>query len=346
MLGTSVLITRLVLEKGTALLEDAGCDLAILVRDGNQGLPHEKLLEHIVACDALMCHLSDSVDGEVLNRNPHLLGVANFAVGYNNIDVAAATELGIPVTNTPDVLTEATADLTWALLLAAARHIPAGDRLVRAGEFRIWNPVLLLGDDVGTGGNGRHKTLGIVGYGRIGRAVARRAQGFDMDVLAFDPGSRDEIDAAAGVRWAEFDELIRESDFLTLHAPLTEATHHMIGEAQLRGMKETAHLINVARGPIVDEAALVRALREGWIRGAALDVYEREPELANGLDELPNVVLAPHIGSATFDTRSEMAGIAARNTLAHLRAERAPQVVNPEVYDQPAYRERLSRRSS
>lgn len=346
MLGTSVLITRLILAKGTALLEDAGCDLAVLVRDGNHGLPREKLLEHITACDALICHLSDSVDGDVLRRNPRLLGVANFAVGYNNIDVATATELGIPVTNTPDVLTEATADLTWALLLAAARHIPAGDQLVRAGEFQIWNPVLLLGNDVGTGGSGRRKTIGIVGYGRIGRAVARRAQGFDMDVLAFDPGGREKIDAAAGVAWAEFDELVANSDFLTLHAPLTEATHHMIGETQLRAMKETAYLINVARGPMVDEATLVRALREGWIRGAALDVYEREPELADGLAELPNVVLAPHIGSATFDTRSEMAAIAARNTLAHLRGERAPQVVNPHVYDQPAYRERLSGRSS
>ena len=345
MLGSRVLITRLILEEGTRLLENAGCDVTVAVGDGDRGLPRDQLLERIEDCDALLCHLSDGVDREVLSRNPRLLGVANFAVGYNNIDVTAATELGIPVTNTPDVLTEATADLTWALLLAAARHIPAGDRLVRAGEFRIWNPVLLLGDDVGTGGSGRRKKLGVVGYGRIGRAVARRAQGFDMDVLAFNPGSRDEIEAADGVSWAEFNELVRESDFLTLHAPLTEATHHMIGEAQLRSMKESAYLINVARGPMVDEAALVRALREGWIRGAALDVYEHEPELADGLAELPTVVLAPHIGSATFDTRSEMAAIAARNTLAHLRGKRAPQVVNPEVYDHPAYRPRVADRS-
>jgi glyoxylate reductase len=345
MLAHRVLITRLILEKGLALLDEAGCVHETAIEDGNRALPREELLERLGDCDALLCHLSDRIDREVLARNPQLLGVANFAVGYNNIDLEAATELGIPVSNTPDVLTEATADLTWALLLAAARHIPAGDRLVREGNFRIWNPVLLLGDDVGRGGSGVPKTLGIVGFGRIGTAVARRARGFDMRVLAFGPRSRDRIEGTAGVRWADFETLLEQSDFLTLHAPLTDDTFHMIGEPQLRRMKPSAYLINVARGPLVDEAALVRALRENWIRGAALDVYEREPQLQEGLADAPNVVLAPHIGSATLDTRSEMAAIAARNTIAHLRGERAPQAVNPDVYQGSAWKRRLEQRS-
>ncbi len=288
-------------------------------------------------------NLSDTVDREVLEANPDLLGIANFAVGYNNIDVAAATELGIPVSNTPEVLTETTADLTWALLLAATRQIPAAHQFTVSGEFRIWNPVLFLGDDVGPGGSGRRKTLGVIGFGRIGRAVARRALGFDLNVLAYDPGSRAEIEASPAVRWSELDDLLRASEFVTLHTPLTPKTRHLIARRELELMKPAAYLINVARGPIVDEAALVDALREGQIRGAALDVYEAEPELAPGLVDLPNVVLAPHIGSATHETRNEMAAIAARNAIAHLRGDRAPEAVNPEVYDARAWQERAWR---
>jgi len=268
--------------------------------------------------------------------------VANMAVGYDNVDLAAATALGIPVTNTPGVLDDTTADLTWAMLMAAARRIPEAHQYTVEGRFRIWGPNLFVGADISPGGSGRPKVLGIVGYGRIGAAVARRATGFEMTILAFDPYKRPAIEADARVAWADLPELLAASDFVTLHTPLVPETHHLIGEAELRAMKPTAYLINAARGPVVDEQALVRALSEQWIAGAALDVYENEPELAPGLAQLPNVVLLPHIGSASRDTRGKMAAMAATNALAHLRGERAPHIVNPEVYDTDAYRRRVA----
>jgi glyoxylate reductase len=248
----------------------------------------------------------------------------------------------VPVTNTPGVLTETTADLTWALLLGAARRIAEAHEYTRAGRFRIWGPNLLLGVDVGPGPDAEPRTLGIVGFGRIGRAVARRARGFDMRVLAYGPRSREEIEATEGVTFAALDTLFAESDFVTLHAPLNDDTHHMVDERRLHLMRRHAILINVARGPLVDEAALVRALRDRRIGGAALDVFEREPELEAGLAECDNVVLAPHIGSATHATRGRMAVIAATNALAHLRGERAPNMLNPEVYASDAYRARVA----
>lgn len=338
-----VLITRRILDKGLEILSEAGCRAQTAQPDGNAALAREQLLERIINADALLCHLSDTIDREVLETNPDLLGIANFAVGYDNIDIGTATKLGIPVSNTPDVLTETTADLTWGLLLAVTRQIPAAHHYTVNGDFRIWNPVLFLGDDVGPGGSGRHKTLGVIGFGRIGRAVARRAEGFSLKILAHDPGCRAEIEASPAVRWSEMDELLRTSEFVTLHTPLTPQTRHLIGAREFELMKPSAYLINVARGPIVDEIALVRALREGQIRGAALDVYEAEPELAPGLLDLPNVVLTPHIGSATRETRNEMAAIAARNTIAHLRGEQAPEAVNPEVYATTAWQERVRR---
>ena len=335
-----VFITRPILEKGVEILERAGVEIALGQPDGNAPIARDAVVQGVRRADALVCHLSEPIDRAILAANPRLRGVAAYAVGVNNIDVAAATELGLPVSNTPDVLTDATADLTWALLLAVARRIPEAHRFTVEGRFRIWNPVLFLGSDVGPGGSGRPKVLGIFGFGRIGRAVALRAQGFAMEVRAYDPQARAAIDASGLARWAEFDELIARSDFLTLHAPLTAETRHRIGERELRAMKPGSYLVNAARGPIVDEAALVRALREGWIAGAGLDVYESEPELAPGLAELPNVVLAPHIGSATRETRAEMAAIVARNTLAHLRGQRAPEIVNPEVYGTAAWKSR------
>jgi glyoxylate reductase len=209
------------------------------------------------------------------------------------------------------------------------------------GRYKLWGPNLFLGGDVGTGASGRRKVLGVVGYGRIGQAVAKRSMGFDMDVLAFDPYGRDAIEADELATWAELDELLERSDFVTLHPPLTPETHHLISEAQLRAMREDAYLINAARGPVVDEKALVKALSEGWIAGAALDVFEDEPAMAPGLAELDNVSIFPHIASASHDTRSRMATMAATNALAHLRRERAPNVVNPEVYDTEAYRNRV-----
>jgi glyoxylate reductase len=325
------------------ILHATGAETAIIQDDDEASVDRASLLAALPGADVLLALLTERIDAEVLEANPRLRGVANFAVGYNNIDVPAATVLGIPVTNTPGVLTETTADLTWALLLAAARRIPDAHAYMTAGRYRIWGPQLLLGADVGPGADGTRRTLGIIGYGRIGRAVARRAVGFDMHVLAYDPGARDEIMQRDDVAYAELDELLAASDFVTLHAPLTDSTRYMIDERALRLMKETAFLINAARGELVDERALVRALNGRWIAGAALDVYEDEPAMAPGLAACDNVVLLPHVGSATVGTRDRMATMAATNAAAHLRLERAPDTVNPEVYDTAAYHERVAR---
>ncbi len=261
--------------------------------------------------DALLCMLTDRVNARLLERGERLKIVANMAVGTDNIDLDAARRLGIPVTNTPDVLTDATADLAFALLLAAARRLAWGDRLVRGAGFSGWSPLLGLGMDV----SGR--TLGIVGAGRIGRELAARASGFRMQVLL--------TRRSGGV---PLGELLERSDFISLHVPLNPETHHLIGEPELRRMRPHAVLINTARGPIVDERALVRALREGWIAAAGLDVFEDEPKLAPGLADLSNVVLAPHIGSATVDTRNRMAQIAAQNVVAALSGAPIPNLVS------------------
>jgi len=339
----SVFVTRRIPEAGLALLREAGAAVEVGEVEDERGIARERLLGGVRRADVLLALLTETIDREVLEANPHLLGVANLAVGFDHVDVAAATELGIPVTNTPGVLTETTADLTWAMLLAVARRIPEAHAYTVEGRYRIWSPNLMLGSDVGPGAHGRRKVLGVVGFGRIGRAVARRAVGFDMEVVAYDPHGREAVEASGIARWAELDELLGRSDFVTLHPALTPETRHLIGAPELRRMKETAYLVNVSRGPVVHEEALVRALREGWIAGAALDVFENEPELAPGLVELPNVVLAPHVGSGSRETRDLMATMAATNALHHLRRERAPDAVNPEVYDSAAYRRRTSR---
>ena len=264
----------------------------------------------VEGCDALLCLLTDRIDEALLARAPRLRIVANMAVGTDNVDLAAARARGVAVSNTPDVLTDATADLAFALLLAAARRLPWADRYVRAGGFVGWRPDLGIGLDV-TG-----RTLGVVGWGRIGRAVAERARGFRMEVIWHG--------RSGGV---SLDELLARSDFVSLHVPLTPETRHLIGERELRRMRPHALLVNTARGPIVDEAALVRALREGWIAGAGLDVFEREPALTNGLADLPQVALAPHLGSATTATRSRMAELAAENIVAALRGQPIPNRV-------------------
>jgi glyoxylate reductase len=339
----TIVVTRRIPVPGLSLLEQAGARVQVLQHDPESGLEREPLLRGAAAADVLLALLTEHVDRELMAHNPGLRGVANMAVGYNNIDIAAATQLGVPVSNTPGVLTEATADLTWALLLAAARRIPEAHAYMTAGRFRIWGPELLLGADVGPGADGGRRTLGIIGFGRIGQAVARRARGFDMRVLAYTPRSRHVIDASGDAEYAPLDVLLAESDFVTLHAPYSSETHQMIDERALRSMKPTSYLINVARGELVDENALVRALDDGRIAGAALDVYENEPAMAPGLAAQPNAVLVPHIGSATYGTRSRMATVAATNAVAHLRLERAPNVVNPDVYDSAAYRERVER---
>jgi len=349
-----IVVTRRIPRAGMAVLEAAraeGEDLRIEIVQSqeDEGLTREQMLAAARRADVLLSQLTEPVDRQVLAANPALRGVAQMAVGYDNVDVGAATELGLPVTNTPGVLTETTADLTWALLMAVARRIPEAHRYMVGGRYKLWGPNLLLGSDVSPGGSGRRKVLGIVGYGRIGRAVARRSLGFEMDVLAHDPLDREGVEADEIATWAELDELLARSDFISLHPALTEATHHLIGAAELAKMKPTAYLINVSRGPVVDEEALVRALEAGAIGGAALDVFEDEPSMKPGLaacaarEDGPSVVLLPHIGSATRDTRDKMATMAATNALAHLARERAPDCVNPEVYGTEAYRRRMAR---
>ncbi|MDH3521399.1 MAG: D-glycerate dehydrogenase [Myxococcales bacterium] len=335
-----IFVTRRIRDAGLDLLRDAGVELRVWPGPENARPSREEVLEGARWADVLLSLLTEPVDHEVMAANPQLRGVANFAVGFDNIDVTAATALGIPVSNTPGVLTDTTADLTWALLLAAARNVVAGDVCMRGGNYKVWGPNLLLGEDVSPGGDGRRKVLGILGFGRIGQAVARRALGFEMRVLAHDPFARAAIEADAQAEWAELDDLLRESDFVSVHTLLSEETRHLISTRELGLMKPTAYLINAARGPIVDEQALVEALRKKQIAGAGLDVYENEPAMAEGLAELENAVLLPHLGSATRGTRDLMATKAATNALAMLRREPAPNCVNPEVYASAAYRAR------
>ena len=272
--------------------------------------------------------LTNTIDREVLEAAPDLKVIANMAVGYNNIDVAEATRRHIPVANTPGVLTDTTADFAWTLLMAAARRLAEADRFSRAGRFHGWGPLMMVGQDV------YGKTLGIVGFGRIGRAVARRATGFDMKVLYHDKYPADpDTERSLNARSVSMDELLAQSDYVTLHTDYNPETHHLIGAPELAKMKPTAYLINTSRGAIVDEAALVDALKSGTIAGAGLDVFEREPRINPGLLELENAILAPHIASASLETRTAMALMAAENVVAALKGQRPPNVVNPEIYD-------------
>ena len=337
-----VFVTRRIPQAGFDVLAERSVKVRVGQKDDREPVPRAVLEDGVRWGDVLLSLLTEPIDRALLSLNPSLRGVANYAVGFNNIDVAAATELGIPVSNTPGVLTDTTADLTWALLLAVARRIPEAHAYMTGGQYRLWGPNLMLGADVSPGGSGRRKVLGVIGYGRIGGAVAKRATGFDMEVLAYDPHARDAIAQGGIAQWAELDDLLARSDFVTLHPLLTPDTRHLIDARALRLMKKSAYLINVSRGPVVDEEALVRALREHRIAGAALDVFEREPEMAPGLAACDNVVLVPHIASASTDTRERMATMAAANALAHLDGRPAPDVVNPEVYDSDAYRRRIA----
>jgi glyoxylate reductase len=318
-------VSRAIPPAGLKVLEES-TDLDITYNTLDDGFSKSELIAWTRDADGLLCLLTDTIDAEVLDQCPNLKVISNMAVGYNNIDVVEATKRGIVVTNTPGVLTEATADFTWALLLAAARRVGEGERLVRSHNWHGWGPLQLLGGAV----NG--KTLGLIGMGRIGQAVARRAAGFNMDIIyynrsALDPALENELK----LRRVELDELLVTSDYVSLHAPYTNQTHHIINVESLGRMKPTAYLINTSRGPLVDEAALVAALQAGQIAGAGLDVFEKEPELYPGLTELDNVVLAPHLGSATHETRGEMSRLAATNLVAVLRGQRPANPVNPEV---------------
>ena len=335
-----VFVTRLIPEAGLAILrKEAEVDVWPGPEDDTPS--KEEMIRGVREADVLLSLLTETVDRFIMEANPKLLGVANHAVGYNNIDVETATRSGIPVTNTPGVLTDTTADLAWALIMAVARNIVQGHQYVKEGRFKIWGPKLLLGMDVSPGGSGKPKTLGIIGFGRIGQAVLKRSKGFDMRVLAHDPFQKKTIEQTEGVEYRNLPDLLRESDFITLHPALSEKTHHLIGEKELFMMKPTAFLINTSRGPIVDEKALVKALQEKRIGGVGLDVYENEPDLAPGLVECENVVLLPHLGSASRETRDKMATMAATSALSLLKKEKAPNTVNPEVYGTEPYRRRI-----
>ena len=271
--------------------------------------------------------LTDQIDAEILDANPNLKVVANYAVGFNNVDVAAATERKIPVTNTPGVLTDTTADMAFALLMAAGRRVAEGDRFVRTRGWTGWGPLQFLGGDI-TGA-----TLGLVGMGRIAQAMVPRAQGFDMEVIYWNRTRLPaEQEAKLNVTYAPLESVLAQSDFVSVHVALNEETRHLIGEAQLALMKPTACIINTARGPVIDEKALVHALQSGVIASAGLDVYENEPLLEPELYELENAVVAPHLGSGTIGTRTKMGNMAAENCLAACRGQRPKNLVNPEIY--------------
>jgi glyoxylate reductase len=288
--------------------------------------PREVLLEKVRGCDGVLSLLTDRIDAEVMDASPCLKVISNYAVGYDNIDIAAATERRIQVGNTPGVLTETTADLAFALLMAAARRIVEADAFTRAGRWKTWGPTLLLGQDV------HHATLGIIGFGRIGREVAKRARGFDMQVMYHDSGRDEQAERELGACYADLDTLLAGSDFVSIHVPLTEATRHMIGARELALMKPTAILINTARGPVVDQQALYEALRDRRITAAGLDVFEREPiDPDNPLLKLDNVVLAPHIASASVATRTKMALMAAENLIEGVNCRPIPYRVNTEI---------------
>ena len=302
----SVLLTRRIPSSALATLE-AACDV-----DRNEGAPlsPDELKARLRGKQGVVCLLTDAMTADVMDAGSELKVIANVAVGYNNIDVPAARARGIVVTNTPDVLTEATADLTWALIMDITRRVSEGDRLVRRGEWKGWALDFMLGAGL------RGKQLGIIGYGRIGRAVAARAEAFGMTVVYSDM-------AAAGSEAMPIDRLLITSDIITIHCPLTPDTTHLINQASLARMKRSAYLINTSRGPVVDEAALAWALKNGIISGAALDVYEEEPRVHPDLLTLENVVLAPHLGSATTETRTAMADLAVRNAIAVLSGQPA-----------------------
>jgi glyoxylate reductase len=322
-----IFVARRIPDVGLNLLYETFGKDNVIVNPEDRVIPRGDLLASVKGVDALLPILTDRIDGEVMDAaGPQLKIIANFAVGYNNIDVDAATQRKIPVTNTPGVLTETTADLTWTLILAVARRIGESERIVRSRKWTGWGPMQLMGSDV------FGKTLGIFGFGRIGKAVARRAKAFDMRVLYTSRDPVDpEIDHEYHATCVDKDSLLAESDFVSIHCPLLPETTHAFSTAEFKAMKNSAYLINTSRGPVVDESALVDALKSGEIAGAGLDVYEEEPKIHPGLFDCENAVLLPHLGSATLETRGKMAHIAASNIVARLRGEQPPNCVNPEV---------------
>lgn len=319
----SVLISNHIYQEAVDLLSGT---LRLDYHDSGESLPPSDLMDRLAGKDGLVCQLTDRIDAPLMDAAPSVKVVSNIAVGFDNIDVRAATERGVICTNTPGVLTDTTADLAFALILAAGRRLGEAERYVRAGRYKQWQVDLLTGWDIWG------STLGIFGMGRIGQAVARRGRGFRMRILYYDPLRHSEaVEHELGVQYAPKDEVLARSDFVTMHCDLTPGTYHLIGPAELQLMKRTAVLVNTSRGPVVDEAALAEALAEGAIAAAGLDVFENEPLVHPKLLELENALTVPHIASASVRTRTRMCMVAAENMLAGLAGQRPPNIVNPEV---------------
>lgn len=316
-----VLITHEIPDRGINLLKSKGYDVAVGEAFNKQELIVELGKDRY---DAVLCDLNDKIDGEIFDAAGQQCKIfANYAVGFDNVDLKAAHERGVIITNTPGVLTDTVAEHTFALLLAIAHRVAEGDRFTRSGKYHGWEPMMLLGTDIS------RKTLGIVGLGRIGSRVAHHAaRGFDMKVIYYDVQRNADFEKELGAEYrADPDEIFREADFISIHVPLMASTHHLVDERRLALMKKTAYLINSSRGAVIDEAALVAAVKNHTIRGAALDVYEHEPALAPGLAELDNVIITPHIASATEETRQAMSELAARNIIEALEGRTPPNLI-------------------
>ncbi|MCG3227646.1 MAG: D-glycerate dehydrogenase [Candidatus Heimdallarchaeota archaeon] len=318
-----VFITRLIPQQGIDILKE---HFEVSVFPEKRPIKKKELKRLAKGCVGLIPLLTDRVDAEIMDKTG-IKAISNFAVGVDNVDIEAATARKIPVMNTPGVLTNATADLTFSLILGTARRLVEADNYFRTGKWNGWDPLLLLGGDVSG------KTLGIVGLGRIGKAVAERAKGFGMEVIYNSRAKFQDDERLLGIKFVSLKELLKKSDFVTLHTPYTEATHHLIGRKELELMKPSAYLINTARGQIINEEELIEGLQEGLIAGAGLDVYYAEPKFNKELAKLTNVILLPHIGSASLETRTNMAIIAAENLKNALFGNRPAHIINPEIYD-------------
>ena len=318
-----ILVTRRIPDEGMKLLEEK---FELDINEEDRVLTKEEVVERIKDKDAMLCLLTDNIDKDIIESNPKIKVISNYAVGFNNIDVGTATKHGIIVTNTPGVLTDTTADLAFALLISAARRIAEADRFAREGKFHGWAPMMMLGQDV------YNKKLGILGLGRIGQAIAKRGhEGFGMQILYYDIQRNEVFEKEYGAKYLDKEELLKQGDFISIHVPLTEETKHFIGEKELDMMKETAILINTSRGPVIDEAALAKALKEKKIFAAGLDVFEEEPKIHPELIKLENVIILPHIGSASVETRGKMAEMAAKNLILAFEGKEPLSIVNKEV---------------
>ena len=317
-----ILVTRRIPDEGMKLLEEK---FELDINEEDRVLTKEELIERLKDKEGMLCLLTDTIDKTVIDAYPNLKVISNYAVGFNNIDLAYATEKGIPVTNTPGVLTETTADFAFTLLTAIARRIVEADKFARQGKYKGWAPMIFLGQDI------YEKKLGIIGIGRIGKAVSQRAKGFNMEILYTDTQRNEEFEQEYNAKFLTKEELLKEADFVSLHVPLTEETKHYIAENELDIMKKTAYLINTSRGEVIKESALADALKEGKIAGAALDVFEEEPKINEGLKELDNIIMAPHIGSASKATRGKMAEMAAKNMINIFEGKEPLSIVNKEV---------------